>query len=1443
MASSNRGLGHTGLRGPVDPSNASLSAAPPVSPPDSENSSPNSPTFAQDSIEQVEVEMEEVPWNADQTVEYEKKIQELGRQIKQLQEAANPKDYSDHNELRRKLARSEEEHAEKTRQFNEEAMGLQSQVAKLRSTVEKGEANRQKLEYDLTITNRAANQEKRAAAERENALQKTNAGLKENIDQLKKQLQNAEETLAATRHAAKNEKHQSNQHLAEKENMILQLTNQLQIEGEEKRKLHVVIEEQESLYAELKEKCSSLENQRSSQGETLQKQQRDLEFYSEKEERLKKEIEQYQERIKSLEESIEAERAAHLETKFNSEIVQLRVRDLEGALEVEKSEVKEVKCNLDSLTKQHRELEVAFDEERDACKAEKIKVASLEESLAVEREKLQDDITEKLQIITDLSKQLEVHQKNFDALKGELSQAKKRQIQLDTTYGSSMRELELLLENFQIEKPTVENKRPGGKKEKHKALSPAAVLENLRHTLVDYQNRCSNATVELKRMRDAVGKLSTDCDHYRDMVTSREKALKEAENGVSIKVKELAKSRTECAEKEATIAAMKIEVQTVSKALEEATSKMHTSEEEQMKVKSALTREDESRRMFLHSLYQRMLTGQVYMSSPDSALATYSWTDMCNLVSEQISAQISELNRASERIQHLEGVLSSKEEALRHAQESHEQTVNKLSAAIKDREASWRRQKSELEEHYNNLIKDLHTRTQKTQSLADEAWEKAQETGQAKDSLEMENARLQQSLEQSQRGESSLLAVCALLAGALWPAFGRIRALSSQRKVLSEYVRTLESLRDQTNTLSEMLSNEMEGEKRAKEEPPSKSSRRLLRDGRNPVLVFRVGVIAVIAINRLCNLGSCSLKLFVSSESPGEFGGMSVVCCGRRTKAMNFKGLVSNHRQDSLSRDTSRPSVRVTSAQAWFTSLQLQSNFTGAVVELQSALRKMSEAWDGESGRSDRDGSRRAASPTPGNNLIAAARSAYGKIISGLQAEFSSRELGQEAWHERYSGFRGELIGLLGLGLQKWLAKGPGVGLTYISSQRTIGALQGHILRFTQRLHAAEVDRRSLRLELSKNKQEAAELKSAQASADSQCRQTKDAVRGLEERIQELKEEMLSMIPIARFENVCEELNNALKREQQAQGLLNEQTAQMQEMGERLELHANQGEEKDVTLAEAVKGLSEAKMELRRKEHAIRQVSKQMSYMESEKNALADRLSDAEKTMTAAAREKEALMGYLKSVERALEQSKDQVRLSKGALGPYEHTLPQLVLPNERLAMDGLSLGPELLSCQHVVTTFVECQQQALDRIAELEMDKQQALSRVTHLEEEIASHKAHIATLKNELAAACRRPISDEGLSDNGQYVPGVSGFPVKDASLHRISQYGNEENFRSFVPLSAHRDSSASFHPSLTSTSSYPDKSKGSYRSPKRRLTSSYRKHGKELGHDFSRLLDQGL
>ena len=66
-------------------------------------------------------------------------------------------------------------------------------------------------------------------------------------------------------------------------------------------------------------------------------------------------------------------------------------------------------------------------------------------------------------------------------------------------------------------------------------------------------------------------------------------------------------------------------------------------------------------------------------------------------------------------------------------------------------------------------------------------------------------------------------------------------------------------------------------------------------------------------------------------------------------------------------------------------------------------------------------------------------------------------------------------------------------------------------------------------------------------------------------------------------------------------------------------------------------------------------------------------------------------MVYLKSVDRVLEQSKDQVRLSQSAIGPFELSLPQLMLPDEQLAMDGLGLGPEMLACQVSVEVSGEC--------------------------------------------------------------------------------------------------------------------------------------------------------
>ena len=64
-----------------------------------------------------------------------------------------------------------------------------------------------------------------------------------------------------------------------------------------------------------------------------------------------------------------------------------------------------------------------------------------------------------------------------------------------------MRELELLLQNFQITGAEGIKRKGKGKKSQQqpgdRALTPSVVLETLRHTLTDYQRRLDHTTQEV----------------------------------------------------------------------------------------------------------------------------------------------------------------------------------------------------------------------------------------------------------------------------------------------------------------------------------------------------------------------------------------------------------------------------------------------------------------------------------------------------------------------------------------------------------------------------------------------------------------------------------------------------------------------------------------------------------------------------------------------------------------------------------------------------------------------------------------------------------------------------------------------------------------------------------------------------------------------------------
>ena len=59
-------------------------------------------------------------------------------------------------------------------------------------------------------------------------------------------------------------------------------------------------------------------------------------------------------------------------------------------------------------------------------------------------------------------------------------------------------------------------------------------------------------------------------------------------------------------------------------------------------------------------------------------------------------------------------------------------------------------------------------------------------------------------------------------------------------------------------------------------------------------------------------------------------------------------------------------------------------------------------------------------------------------------------------------------------------------------------------------------------------------------------------------------------VPIEKFESVCIELNNALRREEQAQQLLLEQGKQLEDLSSRMEIFSSEGMEKEQTLSEAI---------------------------------------------------------------------------------------------------------------------------------------------------------------------------------------------------------------------------------------------------------------------------------
>lgn len=97
--------------------------------------------------------------------------------------------------------------------------------------------------------------------------------------------------------------------------------------------------------------------------------------------------------------------------------------------------------------------------------------------------------------------------------------------------------------------------------------------------------------------------------------------------------------------------------------------------------------------------------------------------------------------------------------------------------------------------------------------------------------------------------------------------------------------------------------------------------------------------------------------------------------------------------------------------------------------------------------------------------VVKTARNAYQKLVCHLPTTFPTLQ------SDQHTGFRERtsLVKILGFGLNRAMSESSvdgNIAMRIESSHHTVDSLQKHMLEFTQRLHAAEVDRRDLRIQV-----------------------------------------------------------------------------------------------------------------------------------------------------------------------------------------------------------------------------------------------------------------------------------------------------------------------------------------------------------------------------------------
>nr|XP_024656620.1 coiled-coil domain-containing protein 171 isoform X2 [Maylandia zebra] len=1117
---------------------------------------------------------------------------------------------------------------------NQEVCRLQAELTRLRCSVERGEAQRVELQYQLTLSRRDA--------ERITELSRDKQALTERAAQLQQAVEELQKALDITRQASEGDRHASQREVEERDRLIQSFSS-------ENQRLHQLLKDQEVALEESETRLAKVQTEREKEAEVKRRRADELKQLMEREERSRREKELLEQRVKSLQSNIEAERGAHLETKFNSEIVQLRVRDLEAAVAVERSGQQEAQSSLELLRAQFREVENAYSRERERSSSTERAL----ERLQLEYEQCKSVMSAALETerktTYDLSEKLEEEERQHANTHSLLEQAVQRQCDTEEAFVTCVKQIRDALQQHTSE-PSAQPAEDDGKQS-----LPAEVLQLLRTTLSSYQQRLLDTDRQLQDLLLLSEKLQEENQTLQQLTSDQRSQIDESQQETLKLKEEVSRLRQESSDWSTQSQSQEAELQ---REREERKRELEKEREERTADVQEITehykKESTAHLSFLYCLYQRLLAGCVLLDQSQSILGNFTWKELCDVISEQVDQLTSDLKKANNKIAHLQSVCDKKSVCVRELQRNQECVLSRLEESVRRREEEWSRQ-------HTHTVRGLQSELQVCRSQCDSLRDRTSSLEQRCSSLTSDLSQLRGLLSRSRKESSSFFLACALLGGALRHAHHRLCGLSEQKKFLCRQLAEREQLEEEVRRLVDALEGEKDQEK--EEEKKRERTRRATKRWRRTVC-------AVLAVRRWCSLARNTTVLLRLERG----GGAPAVCvCGGADTATQ------------KARDTADKKLtdgREGLCARLFGSKRLSSTILTSMSDLQEAL-----------GDSD-------SSPPL---LLSVACASLSRLLDLLldQSESSLSSCGVK---------------------EETLSSRMRLGLSSLTSLQSdtkslVSVLQQHFLVFSQRLHSAEVERRSLRLEV-------ANLRKG------------------------LRKETSRMVPDERFQSVCVELRQALSREQEAQMLIQEQSNQLHTLQRQVDENAAEQAETQRTLRQTTQVLSEARQEVNRKERSLRILGKHLSGIQKGKKQVEERLQRAEEELSDASRRRDGVVSCMKAAEASCKQFRDSLVQSQHSLKVKPRPL---LLPHENLELSGAESimgAPEATACQ----SFLSAVSQLCHTCS----------SRIDWLEQEVSAHRSHVTALRSELQDACLR--------DNLAFVP-VSDFtetfPVADLEI----------------------------------------------------------------------------